>query len=174
MSPRSLPTHSLPRLSSFPFFRLCTIFLAFDVFFVLFCVALACVIGLAVCCCLPCIIAILYAVADQEGASEDDIKALPKYHFALPRGEQTGGVLTLVAGQGAAARARPSERQVATEDAVRRGWAELVSWIFFLGYFFGCSGFFFLGEMVIDTFPSEESCFDMLLMRVLEAELGRG
>ncbi|CAM8907972.1 unnamed protein product [Rhodiola kirilowii] len=44
---------------------LCIIFLAFDVFFVVFCVALACVIGIAVCCCLPCIIAILYAVADQ-------------------------------------------------------------------------------------------------------------
>lgn len=45
--------------------RLCVVFLAFDVFFVVFCVALACVIGIAVCCCLPCIIAILYAVADQ-------------------------------------------------------------------------------------------------------------
>lgn len=45
--------------------RLCIIFLGFDVFFVVFCVALACVIGIAVCCCLPCIIAILYAVADQ-------------------------------------------------------------------------------------------------------------
>ncbi|KAJ7537968.1 hypothetical protein O6H91_11G029900 [Diphasiastrum complanatum] len=60
---------------------LCVIFLAFDVFFVVFCVALACVIGIAVCCCLPCIIAILYAVADQEGASEDDINLLPKYKF---------------------------------------------------------------------------------------------
>ncbi|KAG7956683.1 hypothetical protein I3843_11G135700 [Carya illinoinensis] len=45
---------------------LCIIFLGFDVFFVVFCVALACVIGIAVCCCLPCIIALLYAVADQE------------------------------------------------------------------------------------------------------------
>ncbi|RRT51505.1 hypothetical protein B296_00051077 [Ensete ventricosum] len=44
---------------------LCIVFLAFDVFFIIFCVALACVIGIAVCCCLPCIIAILYAVADQ-------------------------------------------------------------------------------------------------------------
>ncbi|KAL9817117.1 E3 ubiquitin-protein ligase [Arabidopsis thaliana] len=35
---------------------LCIIFLGFDVFFVVFCVALACVIGLAVCCCLPCIL----------------------------------------------------------------------------------------------------------------------
>ncbi|XP_059661729.1 E3 ubiquitin-protein ligase At1g12760-like [Cornus florida] len=60
---------------------LCIIFLAFDVFFVVFCVALACVIGIAVCCCLPCIIAILYAVADQEGASKEDIEQLSKYKF---------------------------------------------------------------------------------------------
>ncbi|XP_010255490.1 PREDICTED: E3 ubiquitin-protein ligase At1g12760-like isoform X3 [Nelumbo nucifera] len=60
---------------------LCIIFLAFDVFFVVFCVALACVIGIAVCCCLPCIIAVLYAVADQEGASKEDIDQLPKYKF---------------------------------------------------------------------------------------------
>ncbi|URE06637.1 E3 ubiquitin-protein ligase [Musa troglodytarum] len=61
---------------------LCIVFLAFDVFFVVFCVALACVVGIAVCCCLPCIIAILYAVADQqEGASEEDIHQLSKYKF---------------------------------------------------------------------------------------------
>nr|XP_043607492.1 E3 ubiquitin-protein ligase At1g12760-like isoform X2 [Erigeron canadensis] len=60
---------------------LCVIFLAFDVFFVVFCVALACVIGIAVCCCLPCIIAVLYAVADQEGASKEDIELLPKFTF---------------------------------------------------------------------------------------------
>lgn len=47
------------------FSRLCITFLAFDVFFVVICVAVACVVGIAVCCCLPCIIAILYAVADQ-------------------------------------------------------------------------------------------------------------
>jgi len=46
-------------------FRLCIVFLGFDVFFVVFCIALACIIGIAVCCCLPCIIALLYAVADQ-------------------------------------------------------------------------------------------------------------
>ncbi|XP_008799545.2 E3 ubiquitin-protein ligase At1g12760-like isoform X3 [Phoenix dactylifera] len=69
-------THDAPQL-----YWLCIVFLAFDVFFVIFCVALACVIGIAVCCCLPCIIAILYAVADQEGASEEDIRQLPKYKF---------------------------------------------------------------------------------------------
>lgn len=60
---------------------LCVVFLAFDVFFVVFCVALACVIGIAVCCCLPCIIAIMYAMADQEGAPEEDINLLPKFTF---------------------------------------------------------------------------------------------
>ncbi|KAJ8650182.1 hypothetical protein MRB53_003205 [Persea americana] len=61
---------------------LCIVFLAFDVFFVVFCIALACVVGIAVCCCLPCIIAILYAVADQqEGASDEDIRQLLKYRF---------------------------------------------------------------------------------------------
>lgn len=40
-------------------------FLAFDVVFVVICVAVACLIGIAICCCLPCIIAILYVVTDQ-------------------------------------------------------------------------------------------------------------
>ncbi|XVE73911.1 hypothetical protein DITRI_Ditri11bG0156600 [Diplodiscus trichospermus] len=60
---------------------LCVTFLAFDVVFVIICVAVACLIGLAVCCCLPCIIAILYALADQEGATEEEIDRLPKYKF---------------------------------------------------------------------------------------------
>ncbi|CAA0813600.1 RING/U-box superfamily protein [Striga hermonthica] len=60
---------------------LCITFLAFDVFFVVVCVAVACVVGLAVCCCLPCIIALLYAVADQEGATKEDIERLPRYKF---------------------------------------------------------------------------------------------
>lgn len=45
--------------------RLLITFLAFDVFFVIICVVVAFIVGVAVCCCLPCIIAILYAVADQ-------------------------------------------------------------------------------------------------------------
>ncbi|XP_048428989.1 E3 ubiquitin protein ligase RIE1-like isoform X2 [Pyrus x bretschneideri] len=61
--------------------RLAVVFLAFDVFFAIFCVVLACLIGVALCCCLPCIIAILYTVAGQEGASEADLSFLPKYWF---------------------------------------------------------------------------------------------
>ncbi|VFQ69811.1 unnamed protein product [Cuscuta campestris] len=62
---------------------LAVVFLAFDVFFAIFCVVLACLIGIALCCCLPCIIAILYAVAGQEGASEADLNALSKYRFLI-------------------------------------------------------------------------------------------
>ncbi|XWS77094.1 hypothetical protein CRYUN_Cryun01aG0233000 [Craigia yunnanensis] len=60
---------------------LCVTFLAIDVVFVIICVAVACLIGLAVCCCLPCIIAILYALTDREGATEEEIDRLPKYKF---------------------------------------------------------------------------------------------
>ncbi|CAH1440975.1 unnamed protein product [Lactuca virosa] len=45
---------------------LCITFLAFDVFFLVICVAVACVVGIAVCCCLPCIIASLCPVADDQ------------------------------------------------------------------------------------------------------------
>ncbi|XWS46032.1 hypothetical protein CRYUN_Cryun14cG0030000 [Craigia yunnanensis] len=60
---------------------LCVTFLAFDVVFVIICVAVACLIGLAVCCCLPCIIAILYALTDREGVTEEELDRLPKYKF---------------------------------------------------------------------------------------------
>lgn len=60
---------------------LTVMFLAFDVFFAIFCIVLACVIGIALCCCLPCIIAFLYTVAGHEGASDTDLSNLPKFRF---------------------------------------------------------------------------------------------
>ncbi|MCO5594505.1 hypothetical protein L7F22_048537 [Adiantum nelumboides] len=54
-------SHDAPLL-----FWVCVAFLAFDVFFVVFCVSLACIIGVAVCCCLPCIIALMHAVVEQQ------------------------------------------------------------------------------------------------------------
>ncbi|KAJ7962325.1 E3 ubiquitin-protein ligase family [Quillaja saponaria] len=60
---------------------LCITFLAFDVVIVMICVAVACLIGIAVCCCLPCILAILYVVTDQEGATKEEIDLLTKYKF---------------------------------------------------------------------------------------------
>lgn len=71
---------------------LAVVFLAFDVFFAIFCVVLACLIGIALCCCLPCIIAILYAVAGQEGASEADLSILPKYKFEVQNNDEKLGV----------------------------------------------------------------------------------
>ncbi|KAL6957107.1 E3 ubiquitin protein ligase rie1 [Sarracenia purpurea var. burkii] len=71
---------------------LAVVFLAFDVFFALFCVALACLIGFALCCCLPCIIAVLYAIAGQEGASDADLSILPKYRFQIYSSEGKPGV----------------------------------------------------------------------------------
>ncbi|KAJ4974941.1 hypothetical protein NE237_008115 [Protea cynaroides] len=67
---------------------LAVIFLAFDVFFAIFCVALACLIGIALCCCLPCIIAVLYAVAGQEGASDADLNILPKYKYQISNDDE--------------------------------------------------------------------------------------
>ncbi|XP_057759580.1 E3 ubiquitin protein ligase RIE1-like [Arachis stenosperma] len=77
---------------------LAVVFLAFDVFFAIFCVVLACLIGIALCCCLPCIIAILYAVAGQEGASEADLSIIPKYRFEILSDEEkpTGGAGRMV------------------------------------------------------------------------------
>ncbi|KAL1201094.1 E3 ubiquitin protein ligase RIE1 [Cardamine amara subsp. amara] len=60
---------------------LAVIFLAIDVFFAIFCVVLACLVGIALCCCLPCIIALLYAVAGSEGVSEAELGVLPMYKF---------------------------------------------------------------------------------------------
>ncbi|KAK4479788.1 hypothetical protein RD792_015323 [Penstemon davidsonii] len=77
---------SAPRL-----YWLGVVFLAFDVFFAIFCVVLACLIGIALCCCLPCIIAILYAIAGQEGASEADLSILPKYRFQSCKDEDRLG-----------------------------------------------------------------------------------
>ncbi|KAL5994839.1 hypothetical protein ACLOJK_024896 [Asimina triloba] len=42
---------------------------------------LAFIIGVALCCCLPCIIAILYTVAGQQGASDAELRILPKFRF---------------------------------------------------------------------------------------------
>ncbi|KMT14894.1 hypothetical protein BVRB_3g064080 [Beta vulgaris subsp. vulgaris] len=59
---------------------LAVIFLALDVFFMIFCVGMACIICLALFCCIP-VVAIAYAMTIREGASEDEIRQLPKYRF---------------------------------------------------------------------------------------------
>uniref|UniRef100_A0A453P9N4 RING-type E3 ubiquitin transferase n=4 Tax=Triticinae TaxID=1648030 RepID=A0A453P9N4_AEGTS len=108
-------TNDAPQL-----YWLCIVFLAFDVFFVVFCVALACIIGIAVCCCLPCIIAILYAVSDQEGASEDDIRQIPKYKFRRMEEPEKQSVTTTESSGGIMIECgtnQPIEKVLAAEDA---------------------------------------------------------
>lgn len=64
----SLHYSALPHFVIIMYVVLCRVsiaFLSFDVVIVLICVAVACLIGIAVCCCLPCILALLYAVTDQ-------------------------------------------------------------------------------------------------------------
>ncbi|KAK7407686.1 hypothetical protein VNO78_09699 [Psophocarpus tetragonolobus] len=98
---------------------LAVVFLAFDVFFAIFCVVLACLIGIALCCCLPCIIAILYAVAGQEGASEADLSMLPKYRFRLSSNEDkssSGGAGSMVPIETSSAYLA-NERTLLPEDA---------------------------------------------------------
>ncbi|CAJ2671171.1 unnamed protein product [Trifolium pratense] len=98
---------------------LCITFLAFDVVLVVVCVAVACLVGIAVCFCLPCILAILYAVADQEGATKEEIDQLPKYKFRMIKefkkegdGEESSrGVMTEYDSDSA------SEHVIAVEDA---------------------------------------------------------
>ncbi|OIV94153.1 hypothetical protein TanjilG_31578 [Lupinus angustifolius] len=97
---------------------LAVVFLAFDVFFAIFCVVLACLIGIALCCCLPCIIAILYAFAGQDGASESDLSVLPKYKFQISSNEEKfseggGSMVPVETGSGYLA----NERTLLPEDA---------------------------------------------------------
>ena len=63
--------------------RLTVVFLALDVFFMIFWIGVACVICLALFCCIP-IVAIAYAMTIREGASEDEIRQLPTYRFHNP------------------------------------------------------------------------------------------
>lgn len=102
-------------------FWLCVIFLAFDACFAIFCVSIACIIGIAVCCCLPCIIALMYALAEQEGASEEDITALPKFRFqrtgSFSKDDRDlagpfGGAMSMIVASGV-----PIERVLPAEDA---------------------------------------------------------
>ncbi|KAK7377983.1 hypothetical protein VNO80_03419 [Phaseolus coccineus] len=60
---------------------LTVVFLAFDIFFIIFCIGMACVVFFALFCIIP-IIALAYAMKIREGASEEDIRLLPMYMFS--------------------------------------------------------------------------------------------
>ncbi|KAH7544920.1 hypothetical protein FEM48_Zijuj01G0037000 [Ziziphus jujuba var. spinosa] len=99
---------------------LCIIFLALDVVFVVLCIAVAGLVGIAVCCFLPCIIAILYVVTDQEGATREEIDQVPKFKYRKISDvekvngelqESIGGIMTECDTD------RPNERVLPQEDA---------------------------------------------------------
>ncbi|KAM0922703.1 hypothetical protein ACQ4PT_006153 [Festuca glaucescens] len=97
---------------------LTVVFLAFDVFFAVFCVVMACFIGVALCCCLPCVVAILYALVGQEGASDADIGVLPRYKYSNPsedgeKGTDEGVMIPILNNSGTST----SERILLREDA---------------------------------------------------------
>uniref|UniRef100_M4FDZ6 RING-type E3 ubiquitin transferase n=1 Tax=Brassica campestris TaxID=3711 RepID=M4FDZ6_BRACM len=105
---------------SFNTMRLCVAFLAFDVIFLVLCVAVASLIAIAVCCCLPCIIAVLYALAEQEGASDEERERLPRFKFLTVRNsekvngeilETHGGIMTQLGVDS------PSERVLSSDEA---------------------------------------------------------
>ncbi|KAL6525579.1 hypothetical protein OROHE_015886 [Orobanche hederae] len=60
---------------------LSVVFLAFDVFFMIFCVAMACIIFILLFCCFPILATVAYAMTIRDGASENDIRYLPKYIY---------------------------------------------------------------------------------------------
>ncbi|KAK4377836.1 hypothetical protein RND71_004132 [Anisodus tanguticus] len=60
---------------------LSVVFLAFDVFFMIFCIAMACVVFFALFCFFPFIATVAYVMRLGDGASENDIKTLPKYRY---------------------------------------------------------------------------------------------
>lgn len=77
---------------------LVVILLKFDVFFVIFYVVLACLIDIALFCCLPCIIVILYVIAGREGVLEVNLSILLKYIFQLLNNVEnaSGGVRSIL------------------------------------------------------------------------------
>ncbi|XP_062001025.1 E3 ubiquitin-protein ligase At1g63170-like [Rosa rugosa] len=62
-------------------FWLCVAFLLCDIMIFILCVAATCLYCLSVCCCLPCILAILPALTNKDGATEEEINSLPKFKF---------------------------------------------------------------------------------------------
>ncbi|XP_073156145.1 E3 ubiquitin protein ligase RIE1-like [Henckelia pumila] len=60
---------------------LSVVFLAFDVFFLVFCIVVACIVFLVLFCCFPILATVAYAMTIGDGASENDIRSLPKYLY---------------------------------------------------------------------------------------------
>ncbi|KAI3744130.1 hypothetical protein L1987_57206 [Smallanthus sonchifolius] len=67
--------------------RLTLAFLAIDVFFLAIRSIILCLLSAGYCFCLPCIIAFMYYISNQDPASDADISRLPKYIFEVDNGD---------------------------------------------------------------------------------------
>lgn len=76
---------------------LSVVFLAFDVFFMIFCIAMGFVVFFAFCCFFPFIATVAYAMKLGDGASESDIKTLPKYRYG--RLNTSGNLVNMTTGE---------------------------------------------------------------------------
>ncbi|KAJ9563745.1 hypothetical protein OSB04_008905, partial [Centaurea solstitialis] len=112
--------------------RLVLAFLAVDVFFAFIAFILACLLGLAVCFCFPCIIAILCIIAGRGAASEEDISVLPRYTFKASSNEEQSevgaGIMVPIETNGGEFSV---ERLLLAEDAVSESsMAEMIAYYF--------------------------------------------
>ncbi|XP_016496097.1 E3 ubiquitin-protein ligase At4g11680 isoform X1 [Nicotiana tabacum] len=76
---------------------LSVVFLAFDVFFMVFCIVMAFVLFFAFFCFFPFIATVAYAMRLGDGASENDIKTLPKYRYG--QSNTTGNLVNVKTGE---------------------------------------------------------------------------
>ncbi|KAK9742916.1 hypothetical protein RND81_03G205400 [Saponaria officinalis] len=94
-------------------YRLTIFFLECYVLFFMICIGFACIIGIAVCCCLPCILVLLCTVLrHQEEASEEVFERLTKFNFRRgePQEPFTGTMIECDTDT-------PVERSLSAEDA---------------------------------------------------------
>lgn len=115
--------------------RLTVIFLAFDLFFIIFCVGIAFIIFFALCCCIP-LVAFAYAMTIRQSASEDDIRSLPKYRFcqANPLGTFDNDKMKVAGARIESVNSNyTNERPLHPEDSVSTNISSSVSIFFFFG-----------------------------------------
>ncbi|KAK6147810.1 hypothetical protein DH2020_018722 [Rehmannia glutinosa] len=93
---------------------LSVVFLAFDVFFMIFCIAMACIIFFLLFCCFPILATVAYAMTIGDGASENDIRSLPKYIY---RQQNTVGIFENVEKQEVNLKALPGN-SISTSELV--------------------------------------------------------
>jgi len=120
--------------------RLTVVFLAFDLFFIIFCIGMAFVIFVALCCCIP-LVAFAYAMTIRKGASEDDIGSLPKYRFrqANPMGIFDNDGMKIVGAMVSGNSNSVNELSLQPEDSVSPNSSSFFFFFLIISDLFSCS-----------------------------------